>query len=119
MEEKAHTFIFIIVRVHVEFAELISDVVRLARALAERLSYGLGSGSLINLLHRFRRTVEFHGGSIIILVSVAPGAGYRLHGKKNETKSLSLELMMEKDRLHTATKQNSSLLLEVEHAMQG
>jgi len=27
--------------------------------------------------------------------------------------------MLETDRLHTATKQNSSLLLEVEHAMKG
>lgn len=126
MEEKTPTFVLIIVCIHVELAEPISNVVHLTGALAERLGYGPGPGSLINILClclRLRRAVEFHVASIIILVSVAPGAGYRLRCNKNEIKSIAGitagRAMLETDRLHTATKQNSSLLLEVEHAMQG
>jgi hypothetical protein len=97
MEEKTPTFVLIIVSIHVELAEPISNVVNLTGALAKRLGYGLGPGSLINLLH-LCRTIEFHGASIIVLVSVAPGAGDKLHGKKNETKSG--RAMLETNRLH-------------------
>ena len=81
MEEKTPTFVLIIVCIHVELAEPISNVVHLTGALGERLRNGLGPGSLINLLHLFLRlcrTVEFHVASIIILVNVAPGAGDKL-----------------------------------------
>ena len=78
MEEKTPTFVLIIICIHVELAEPISNVVHLTGALGERLRNGLGPGSLINLVLRLCRTVEFHVASIIILVNVAPGAGDKL-----------------------------------------